>query len=477
MANGHLTLGIISHERIAGSMAGPAIRCWEFARALAGDAVVKLFTPAESDLTPDGFELITYNRDDRQGLAAAVRDCDILLAQGFTFNENPALTSTGKLLIIDLYVPMTLEAMGQYEHLVLDEQSGIQQGIIGALGRQLEIGHFFICASERQRDYWLGWLSLAGRVTPKTYEGDRTLRQLIGVAPFGLPASPPVATGKVLKGVHPAIRESDRVLLWGGGIYNWLDPFTPIRAVALLAEKRDDIKLFFMGTRHPDPNVPKMRVYDEAVELSRELGVLDTAVIFNDRWVPYGERVDYLMEADLGVNANIDHVETRFSFRTRILDCIWASLPLVSTHGDSLSEMAERRELGIVVESGNVAAYAGAIERLLDDRELHARCRANLENVAAEFRWSRATAPIKEFLGRVAAGREGAGVMGEGDFAGAQSVSPAIDRLATGFSAGGGGSASGEAASGGAAIAARASTAAAGRKLKRAASRVKKKLS
>lgn len=426
--SGRLTLGIISHERVAASMAGPAIRCWEFAKALAPDADVRLFTPEESDLEASGFELVTYDRNDPEGLAASARECDVLLAQGFTFNENPALTQMGKFLVIDLYVPMTLEAMGQYEHLPLNEQSGIQQGIVVALRKQMEIGHFYICASERQRDYWLGWLSMAGRVTPGNYRSDRTLRELIGVVPFGLPDSPPAATGKVLKGVHPAVGEDDKVLLWGGGIYNWLDPFTPIRAVAALSHKRDDIKLFFLGARHPNPNVPRMRVYDEAVSLSRELGVLDRSVIFNDTWVPYAERVDYLLEADLGVNANVEHIETRFSFRTRILDCIWASLPLVSTDGDSLSELADLRGLGLVVASGDEAAYADAIERLIDDDRLYESCRGNIESVAREFRWSETTRPLKHCLERFAA----TGVS-PGTSASANSKSPvaanAIDRL------------------------------------------------
>ncbi|MHB1391458.1 MAG: glycosyltransferase [Thermoleophilia bacterium] len=403
-----LTLGIISHERVADSMSGPAIRCWEFARALSADADVRLFTPQASDLAAEGFELITYDREDREGLAGSVTDCDVLLAQGFTFNDNPALTQMGKLLIVDLYVPMTLEAMGQYEHLPIPEQTAIQQGIIAALKHQLAIGHFFICASERQRDFWLGWLSMAGRVAPAVYQRDRTLHELIGVVPFGLSDTPPVARKKVLKGVHPAIRESDRVLLWGGGIYNWLDPFTPIRAVAELAQKRDDIKLFFMGARHPNPNVPKMRAYDEAMALSEKLGVLDTAVFFNDKWVPYADRVDYLLESDLGANANIDHVETRFSFRTRILDCIWASLPLISTEGDSLSMLAARKELGLVVPSGDVTAYATATERLLDDSDLYDRCRRNLEAVARDFRWSETTVPLKLFLARIEAAGAGA---------------------------------------------------------------------
>jgi hypothetical protein len=45
----------------------------------------------------------------------------------------------------------------------------------------------FICASERQRDYWLGMLGGRDRLTQAQYTLDPTLRLLIDVVPFGLP--------------------------------------------------------------------------------------------------------------------------------------------------------------------------------------------------------------------------------------------------------------------------------------------------
>lgn len=376
-------------------MAGPAIRCWEMARALSADAEVVLLAPAHSDLEPEGFKVVTYQENT---IDQEVKRCDALICQGYTLDRYPDLASLDKFLIIDLYVPLIFEALVHYEHQELDEQVRTQGHILMATIDRLAAGHFFICASERQRDFWLGWLAAAGRLTPAAYRGDPAFRRLIDVVPFGLPDSPPAATGKVLKGVHPGIAPDDKVLLWGGGIYNWLDPFTPIRAMEAIAARRSDVKLFFLGARHPDPNVPAMRVYDEAVALSEELGLLGGSVFFNDRWVPYQERVDYLLESDLGVSANTPHVETRFSFRTRILDCIWAGLPVAATDGDPLSDLVAERGLGLVTPSGDAGAFAGAIERLLDDRELAGSCRANMEAAAEEFRWSRAVEAIRRRL-------------------------------------------------------------------------------
>ena len=62
------------------------------------------------------------------------------------------------------------------------------------LNTQLERGDFFLCASERQRHFWLGHLTALGRLTPSLYDNDPTVRSLLAVAPFGLPGKPPQRT-------------------------------------------------------------------------------------------------------------------------------------------------------------------------------------------------------------------------------------------------------------------------------------------
>src|SRR5437899_11836456 len=102
-----------------------------------------------------------------------------------------------------------------------------------------------------------------------------------------------------------------------------------------------------------------------AVDLADELDVRDRSVFFNFGWVPYDERGAYLLEADVGVSAHFDELETRFAFRTRLLDCFWAGLPVVTATGDSLADLVEERKLGRAVACEDVDAYAAALAEVL----------------------------------------------------------------------------------------------------------------
>jgi hypothetical protein len=265
------------------------------------------------------------------------------------------------------------------------------------LNEQLLRADFFLCASERQRDFWLGQLAAVGRINPVVYEHDETLRSLIDVVPFGLPARPPVKYRSVLKGVVPGIAADDEVLLWGGGIWNWFDPLTLVRAVDTLRRRRPQVRLFFLGTQHPNPDVGEMRMAGATRDLADELGLTGTHVFFHEGWVAYEDRQNFLLEADVGVSTHLDHIETTFSFRTRVLDYLWASLPVVLTEGDALADLVERRDLGLTVRAGDVAALESALFVALDDERRRATWRANISAVAPELSWHRVLEPLLRF--------------------------------------------------------------------------------
>ena len=121
-------------------------------------------------------------------------------------------------------------------------------------------------------------------------------------------------------------------------------------------------------------------------------------MFFNDSWVEYADRQNYLAEADAGVSTHFSHVETTFSFRTRILDYLWAELPMVVTEGDSFAELIEREQLGIVVPEKDVAALAAALDRILYDTDFIAQCRANIARVRTRFLWERTLEPLVAFV-------------------------------------------------------------------------------
>ena len=157
------------------------------------------------------------------------------------------------------------------------------------------------------------------------------------------------------------------------------------------------VRLFFLGMKHPNPDVPEMRVASLTRQLADDLGLTGSHVFFNESWVPYETRADYLLDADLGVSCHYPHVETEFSFRTRILDYLWAGLPIVCTAGDSFAELVERARLGRVVPPEDVDALADALEHVLLSSEAATEYVANVARVAEQFRWPRALAPLVEF--------------------------------------------------------------------------------
>jgi hypothetical protein len=120
-------------------------------------------------------------------------------------------------------------------------------------------------------------------------------------------------------------------------------------------------------------------------------------VFFNEGWVAYDDRQNFLLEADIGVSTHLDHVETEFSFRTRILDYLWASLPVVATGGDSFGDIIDTFGVGLTVPPGDVDALETALFRLLDEPDLAAACREASGRLADEYRWTRVLQPLIEF--------------------------------------------------------------------------------
>lgn len=395
---------IITHETLGSKMAGPAIRAWEMACALADSLEVTLAAPGTPTRQHEKLRVVGYDPADPEYriLNACISGADVVLAMGPLFSKIPRLRDLNKPAIIDLYDPFELEKLAQSpeipeaEHLMLDMDSLLSLKLEGALG------DFFICANERQRDFWLGTLLAAGRVNTFTYAQDATLRSLIDVVPSGVPASPPQRRRPVLKGVYPGIAATDKLLLWNGGLWEWLDPLTLLDALAQVIRVRSDVKLFFAAGCHFDSQtVPEMPIYTRTLERCRTLGLLNSHVFFGD-WIPYDERGDYLLEADLAVSIHQPTLESHFASRTRLLDCIWAGLPMVCTSGDILSEQIAARGLAYLVAPGRSDLLAETILSYFENEISHEQQVSEFQALQAELSWTQAVAPIVRFMERAA---------------------------------------------------------------------------
>jgi GT2 family glycosyltransferase/glycosyltransferase involved in cell wall biosynthesis len=395
---------IITHEAVGPRMAGPGIRAWELACALSERFDVTLAAPGEPARSHPGLRVVGYETDDPcyPTLDPCINSADVVLAMGTLFARIPRLQNLDKPAIVDLYDPFELEKLAQSSTVEEQYQVNVDVESVSHLRLEGAIGDFFLCANERQRDFWLGTLLAAGRINTVTYGQDPTLRELIDVVPFGIPSKPPEKRRAVLKGVHPAISPADKVLLWNGGLWQWFDPVTLIDALVEVLHVRDDVKLFFAAGQHFDPEmVPEMPIYAQTVAHCRELDLLDRHVFFGD-WIPYDERGEYLLEADLGVSIHRPGIESDFASRTRLLDCIWAGLPVVSTAGDPISDMLATHGLGRAVPPKRPDLVAEAILAMLSDDGLHDRVAEAARPLRAELTWERVVEPLSAFLEHVA---------------------------------------------------------------------------
>ncbi|HTC70691.1 MAG TPA: glycosyltransferase [Acidothermaceae bacterium] len=393
-----MRVALLTTEPLGAQLAGPAIRAVELGRVLAAEHDVEVASTAScSGPGPEG----NWQFVDETALRALAARCDVVVVGGDVLAANTWLAEAGPAIAVDLYDPFHLEQLEQARDLGEAERRRVVFGCIDVLNTQAVLGDTFLCASGRQRDMWLGHLASCGRVNPATYDADPTLRTLLRVVPFGVADLPPAVGAPALRGVVKGIGVDDEILLWGGGIYNWFDPLTLIRAVDELRVDRPNLRLVFMGVQHPNPVVKTMRAAREAWELSNELELTDVHVFFSDSfssgWIPYDERGRYLAEATIGVSTHHDHVETAFSFRTRVLDYFWAGLPVVTTRGDALADVIEAAGAGRTVEPGDVAGLALAINELLDDEAARAAAAAASARLADDYRWSTVAQPLLDF--------------------------------------------------------------------------------
>ena len=389
----------ISADPVGSEMAGLGIRYAELARALSGRASVTIAHGGAEEHAPgeagSDVRTVAYRPHAPGSLRALIAEADAVVCHPQWPLVTRWLRRSRARVIVDLYDPETLETLELLAGRPLPIRRQLTATTLDRLHDALRSGHHFMCASEKQRDLWLGAMLALRLIDPAIYDRDPSLRSVIDLVPFGVPETPPSpGDGMGPRQTIRGLGEGEEIVLWGGGIWRWLDAETAIRAVVDLAERRPSVRLLFMGgdSRHPAAR----QSAETARALARELGALGSIVHFHDSWVPYAERAAWLTEADCAVSCHRDHLETRFAFRTRILDCFWAGLPVVCTQGDDLADRISREGLGETCPPEDRRALALALERVLDrGRAAYAPA---MRSAAAESEWPRAARRLIDWI-------------------------------------------------------------------------------
>lgn len=384
-------IALVPSEPIGSKMAGIGIRYLEMARRLpaAGLEVVLVTAgePGEVPPLPEGVEVRAFARGQ---LATLLPDCDAAVAQGQLAND-VLLEVPGLPCVIDLYDPWLVENLHYRETLGLDPYRNDHATWVLQLSR----GDFFLCSSEEQRTFYLGFLTALGRINPERVAADPDLAGLIAPVPFGLPEELPPH-----RPLLPPARPGCRRLLFGG-LYDWYDPWTLLEALAKLdglarpsGGGARDWQLLLV--RNPNAESTPQRLFGEVEAWCRKRGWWGEKVLAID-WVAAQRRYDLLRDVDLMVSPHRPSLETRLSLRTRFLDALAAGCPAVSSEGGAMSHLLQQHDAGWVVPAQDADALAEALAQVLDDPAALAAKQEGARRLRQLFAWPRVLEPLVRF--------------------------------------------------------------------------------
>ena len=378
-------VALLSSEPIRPTMGGIGVRYLELARRLPARgfdvALISPATPGESAAC--GLPAERVRRFEPGTLAALLADRDVVVAQGQLANDL-VLSRPDLPAVIDLYDPWLVENFHYAATLGLDPYRNDHASWLLQLSR----GDFFLCSSEEQRLFYLGFLTAVGRVHPERLAADPRLAGLIGVVPFGLdPELPPH------RPLLPARRAGERRLLFGG-LYDWYDPET---ALAALARLPADVVLLLV--RNPNPASTPQRRFAEVEAECRRRGWWGSRVQAID-WVPAERRFDLLRDVDALVATHRPGIETDLALRTRFLEALVAGCPAVSSAGGAVARRLAEHGAGWVVAPGDAVALAAALGEVLAGGDAVEERRQRGRELAAEQSWERVLEPLVGFLTR-----------------------------------------------------------------------------
>ncbi len=379
-------VALVVSEPIRPAMGGIGVRYLELATRLpaAGFDTVLISPGSLDDAAACGLDAGAVRRFDAARLNELLSDRDVVVAQGQLAND--ALLASGERpVVVDLYDPWLVENFQYLETLGLEPYRNDHASWV----LQMSSGDFFLCSSNEQRLFYLGFLTALGRVHPQRVARDPELRELIAVVPFGCAETVPTR-----RALLPPRAPGERRILFGG-VYDWYDTDTLLAALDRL-----DVpgwKLFVM--RHPNAGSTPQRRFEELERGARARGLWGERIVALD-WVPAERRYDLLADVDLLAAPHRPSLESELAFRTRFLDALAAGCPAVATEGGSLARLLKERRAGWTVPAGDPVALAGAMTAVFAGGDEVQETIARGRLLARELTWSEALVPLIDFLRR-----------------------------------------------------------------------------
>jgi glycosyltransferase involved in cell wall biosynthesis len=364
---------------------GPGFRMWNLLQEVARSHDVRILSLYESlhqgeragKRVEEGGVVVETASHRPGGIARSVRELrpDALFlpwsSAGFLGGSNRNIPT-----IIDYVGPGLLESFAQSGRIPLP--------LVHLKLASFWYGDLFVTTTARERYYLIGLMAASRRLSVTTFSPrDPLIRVVRMTPPFDPPAGNPHARTSASEPL---------VVLLSGAFLPWYDYEMVEKALSgLSGEDRSGLRVLVLGGNPRMPDVE--RKVREVLGKAGGGGVCEFLGL-----VPFQDRVRVYREADVGLSMPSLSVEDELSSRTRVVDYLWARLPVLSEGHDEYSSEIIAAGAGFRFDHS-----ASSLTRVLqslrskpqDVDEARLRCENVLER---SFNTRKEVLPILEFL-------------------------------------------------------------------------------
>jgi glycosyltransferase involved in cell wall biosynthesis len=236
--------------------------------------------------------------------------------------------------------------------------------------RSFRIADQMLTTTNRLRYYLLGSMIKSGRLHNYSV-GDPVVK----VVPIFPPNNSLTLTD------HEKSKSAEFTILLPGAVIPWYDYSTVLRALSMLKENGRIFKLVVMGDVSPSLKFDGVRkILQEAADLGLKNHINVTGL------VPFRNRGQYYAAADVAIIPNMNTLENELSARTRVVDCFWGNIPIVTPGGDEYSESAIRSGCAFRYPYNDPSSLCMTLKHLYENKDTLAKARKSIVTlVAKEF--------------------------------------------------------------------------------------------
>lgn len=382
------------HDKVEGG----GLRCWGLAKGLREHDQDTEITVAyhESYAKPnpttefENIKLASWNIGAIEQLISGYDTVVVSYCMGDLSVEIASKIQANQQLILDCYVPIYVEISARGSQDVEREYYAFRTEV-SRWSHVLLRGDVFLCASPSQKRYYQGVLSALGRINPATYDDD-----LLLVVPYGVYKEKPKVKAKPISAMLQAEKAQDaKRILWFGAVYPWFDLKTLVDAVDKVNESIH-AKLIIVGAKNPFNAHPDfIKRYEELLEYVDNNPTKKQHILFQD-WVDFNDRADWYLDSDLVILINKIGNENELAWRTRLVDYIWADLPILTNGGDPLGEELIGAGAAAHLPDLSVEGLTSSMTDLLTKPKKLDDLKANLSAVRKNYYWGTVTQELHQ---------------------------------------------------------------------------------